>query len=49
MARYNHERLSGQDTSFLRWETPNLHMRVACTQILDLGPPRRAFFWPSSP
>jgi len=38
MARYNYDRLSGQDTSFLLWETPNLHMHVACTQILALGP-----------
>ncbi|MCP4038298.1 MAG: wax ester/triacylglycerol synthase family O-acyltransferase [bacterium] len=38
MAQYNYDRLSGQDTSFLLWETPNLHMHVACTQIFELGP-----------
>lgn len=38
MAQYNYDRLSGQDTSFLLWETPNLHMHVASTQIFDLGP-----------
>ena len=38
MAKYNYERLSGQDTSFLLWETPNLHMHVASTQIFELGP-----------
>ncbi len=38
MASYNYDRLSGQDTSFLLWETPNLHMHVACTQIFELGP-----------
>ena len=38
MARYSYDRLSGQDTSFLLWETPNLHMHVASTLILELGP-----------
>lgn len=38
MARYSYERLSGQDTAFLLWETPNLHMHVASTLILELGP-----------
>ena len=38
MAHYNYDRLSGQDTTFLLWETPNLHMHVASTQIFELGP-----------
>jgi diacylglycerol O-acyltransferase len=38
MANYNYDRLSGQDTTFLLWETPNLHMHVASTQIFELGP-----------
>ncbi len=38
VAKYNYDRLSGQDTSFLLWETPNLHMHVASTQIFELGP-----------
>ncbi|MFT4572519.1 MAG: diacylglycerol O-acyltransferase, partial [Candidatus Binatia bacterium] len=38
MSKYNYDRLSGQDTSFLLWETPNLHMHVASTLILDIGP-----------
>lgn len=38
MPRYNYERLSGQDATFLLWETPDLHMHVASTQIFDLGP-----------
>jgi WS/DGAT/MGAT family acyltransferase len=38
MARYNYERLSAQDNSFLLFETPNLHMHVASTQIFELGP-----------
>jgi len=38
MSRYNYDRLSGQDTTFLLWETPNLHMHVASTQIFELGP-----------
>jgi len=36
--RYNYESLSGQDATFLLWETPSLHMHVACTQIFELGP-----------
>jgi WS/DGAT/MGAT family acyltransferase len=38
VARYNYDRLSGQDNSFLVWETPNLHMHVASTLILERGP-----------
>jgi WS/DGAT/MGAT family acyltransferase len=38
MASYNYDRLSGQDTTFLLWETTNLHMHVACTQIFETGP-----------
>jgi len=38
VARYSYDRLSGQDTTFLLWETPNLHMHVASTLILELGP-----------
>ena len=37
MSKYNYDRLSGQDTSFLLWETPNLHMHVASTQIFEVG------------
>ncbi len=35
---YNYDRLSGQDTTFLLWETPNLQMHVASTGIFELGP-----------
>lgn len=38
MSNYNYDRLSGQDTSFLLWETANLHMHVASTLIFELGP-----------
>jgi len=38
MAKYNYDRLSGQDTTFLIWETPDLHMHVASTLILERGP-----------
>jgi diacylglycerol O-acyltransferase len=40
LARYNYDRLSGQDTTFLLWETPNLHMHVASTCVFELGPLR---------
>ena len=40
MSRYNYDRLSGQDTTFLLWETPNLHMHVASTLVFELGPLR---------
>jgi WS/DGAT/MGAT family acyltransferase len=36
--RYNYERLSSQDTSFLVVERPNLHMHVGTVQIFELGP-----------
>lgn len=35
---YNYDRLSGQDTSFLLWETPNLQMHIASTGVFELGP-----------
>jgi diacylglycerol O-acyltransferase len=38
LSRYNYDRLSGQDTTFLLWETPKLHMHVASTLVLELGP-----------
>jgi WS/DGAT/MGAT family acyltransferase len=38
VARYNYDRLGGQDATFLLWETPNLHMHVASTLILERGP-----------
>ncbi len=38
VAQYNYDRLSGQDTTFLLWETPDLHMHVASTLILERGP-----------
>ncbi|MBW2269551.1 MAG: wax ester/triacylglycerol synthase family O-acyltransferase [Deltaproteobacteria bacterium] len=41
MARYNYERLSFQDNSFLIMETPNVHMHVASTLVFEAGPLRR--------
>jgi diacylglycerol O-acyltransferase len=38
MSQYHYDRLSGQDATFLLWETTNLHMHVASTQIFELGP-----------
>ena len=38
MARYNYDRLSAQDNSFLIFENPTQHMHVTSTQIFDLGP-----------
>jgi WS/DGAT/MGAT family acyltransferase len=38
MARYNYERLSAQDNSFLLFETPKTHMHVSATQIYEAGP-----------
>jgi len=38
MARYNYERLSAQDNSFLLFETPKVHMHVSATQIYEVGP-----------
>ncbi len=40
MSRYNYDRLSGQDTTFLLWETPSLQMHVASTMVFTLGPLR---------
>jgi diacylglycerol O-acyltransferase len=40
LSRYNYDRMSGQDTAFLLWETPNLHMHVASTLVCSLGPLR---------
>lgn len=37
MPRYAYERLSAQDQSFLAFETRNVHMHVAATQIYDAG------------
>jgi diacylglycerol O-acyltransferase len=38
MPSYSYERLSAQDNSFLLFETDNLPMHVASTQIFELGP-----------
>jgi len=40
MARYNYDRLSAQDNSFLLFETPNLPMHVASVLVFDGGPLR---------
>ena len=40
MARYQYERLAGQDNDFLLWESPNLPMHVAGAQIFEAGPLR---------
>ena len=40
MARYNYERLSAQDNSFLLMESPRHHMHVASTLIYECGPLR---------
>lgn len=37
MPRYAYERLSAQDQSFLAFETRNVHMHVAATQIYEAG------------
>ena len=42
MSRYNYERLSAQDTSFLIFENEHVHMHVAATQIFDAQPLRTA-------
>jgi len=42
MARYNYDRLSAQDNSFLLFETHNLPMHVSSTMIFDAGPLRSA-------
>jgi lactate dehydrogenase-like 2-hydroxyacid dehydrogenase len=38
LARYSYERLSAQDNAFLLFESANLPMHVASTQIFELGP-----------
>lgn len=38
MARYNYERLSSQDNSFLLFEQGNVRMHVSSTNVLDVGP-----------
>jgi WS/DGAT/MGAT family acyltransferase len=40
MARYNYDRLSAQDNSFLLFETHNLPMHVSSILIFDAGPLR---------
>src|SRR5262245_3698486 len=40
MARYNYDRLSAQDNSFLLFETRNLPMHVSSTLVFDAGPLR---------
>ena len=42
MARYNYDRLSAQDASFLVFENEHVHMHVAATQIFDAKPLRTA-------
>jgi len=34
----HHERLSALDAAFLAWETPEAHMHIACTMVLERGP-----------
>ena len=38
MPHYKYERLSAQDASFLLFETTNVHMHIAATQIYEMGP-----------
>jgi WS/DGAT/MGAT family acyltransferase len=38
MPHYKYERLSAQDASFLLFETQNVHMHIAATQIYEMGP-----------
>jgi len=38
VSQYIYDRLSGQDTTFLLWETPSLQMHVASTLVFELGP-----------
>lgn len=40
MPKFNYERLSAQDNSFLLFEKPGLCMHVSATQIFELGPLR---------
>ena len=40
MRKFNYERLSAQDNTFLLFEKPGLYMHVSATQIFELGPLR---------
>ena len=40
MPPYNYDRLSAQDASFLVFETDNVPMHIAATQIYESGPLR---------
>jgi WS/DGAT/MGAT family acyltransferase len=40
MRKYNYDRLSAQDNTFLLFEKPGLYMHVSATQIFELGPLR---------
>jgi WS/DGAT/MGAT family acyltransferase len=40
--KYNYDRLSAQDATFLLFEKPGLYMHVSATQIYELGPLRTA-------
>jgi WS/DGAT/MGAT family acyltransferase len=40
MRKYNYDRLSAQDATFLLFEKPGLYMHVSATQIFELGPLR---------
>jgi diacylglycerol O-acyltransferase len=40
MRKYNYDRLSAQDNTFLLFEKPGLYMHVSATQIYELGPLR---------
>jgi WS/DGAT/MGAT family acyltransferase len=40
MSKYNYDRLSAQDNTFLLFEKPGLYMHVSATQIYELGPLR---------
>jgi diacylglycerol O-acyltransferase len=42
MPRYNYDRLSVQDNSFLLFETPRSHMHVSSTLVYEAGPLRTA-------
>ena len=40
MRKYNYDRLTAQDNTFLLFEKPGLYMHVSATQIYELGPLR---------
>jgi diacylglycerol O-acyltransferase len=40
MRKYNYDRLSAQDNTFLLFEKPGLYMHVSATQVFELGPLR---------